>query len=112
MTDIPHFDLPFRITTASGKTKIVEVEQDSYEDVAVCLQAALRTEKGFRPEMPTFGVTDLVFQEVPVDTATLRAELEVHESRMVLALSERPDTIDSLVDTILIETSSKEELGG
>jgi phage baseplate assembly protein W len=59
MAEIPHFASPFRIVAGSVAT----VEQDSDEDILGCVQVILRTDAGFRDEVPEFGVEELAFNQ-------------------------------------------------
>jgi len=47
----PHFDLPFRFLKSGGA---VVSEQDSFDDVANCVEAICRTPQGFRVDNPDF----------------------------------------------------------
>jgi hypothetical protein len=90
-------------------TAPVVVEQDSLEDVINCVSAALRTDKGSRVDMPTFGVPDPTFQVLPMDTNEIIAEVTSHEDRAAITLAETPDKLDSLIDQITAEVGLREE---
>lgn len=84
MADIPHFAFPFRFEDG----KVVEVEQDSIDDVASCVHAILSVEVGELISLPEFGVPDLVFiQEgaTPGDVAKL---IENQEPRLDITIEE------------------------
>lgn len=58
MADVPHFASPFQIV---GKQASV-IEQDSDQDLLLCVATLLRTEIGSRDELPEYGIEDLAFQ--------------------------------------------------
>jgi hypothetical protein len=60
----PHFDLPFRFSSGGHRPAAV-TEQDGPKDVLNCVHAILAYPKEFRPELPDFGVDELVFQSNP-----------------------------------------------
>ena len=51
MSDIPHFDYPFRFVNGHARC----VEQDSADEIANAALAVLKTPPGFRAELPDFG---------------------------------------------------------
>jgi hypothetical protein len=80
MADEPiptHFALPFRWSTLHHA---VENVQDSPEDVADCVVAAVLTPLGWRAEQTEFGITDPTFAS-PVDIEQLISEIEIDEPR-------------------------------
>lgn len=96
---VPHFDLPFRLLGRGFAT----VEQDSYEDVANCVEAIIRTPYGTRDDSPEFGIDDLTFDIRPLNIEALTAQIENEEPRTTLAVREDPNLIDNLVSKIVIE---------
>lgn len=74
MADVPHLAWPFRF----GARKLVQVEQDSIEDVQQSVHAYLATPRGSRPLNPDFGVEDPTFGP-GVDAGRLAAEIEASE---------------------------------
>lgn len=77
--EVAHFSVPFRYV--AGKALVVE--QDTLEEIRQCIEAALRTELGFRDEAPDFGTEDTTFQTVPIDTGTLVNQVITSEPRAV-----------------------------
>lgn len=102
---IPHFDLPFRMSAQSGGISPAIVEQDTIEDVANCCEMGLRYRQTERFLVPTFGLTDPVFQEQPIDTATMIAEVLHHEPRGQMLMDQEPDAIDVLIVRVNTEVS-------
>jgi len=95
----PHFDLPFRIAAHAVAT----VEQDSSEDIANCVECIIRTPNGFREDSPDFGLNDVVFSPIPMDTDALVAQIKAQEPRATVVIKEQPSLIDTLVDTLTVE---------
>ena len=91
---IPHLRLPFRI----GPTGAAEVvEQDSYEEIAQCVEVLLTTRQGDRLAVADYGVPDQVFlNENEVSAASLASLVQKWEPRAVVALGSAPVTGDEL----------------
>jgi hypothetical protein len=87
MPDIPHFDLPFRFV--GDPPRVASIEQDSINDVAVCVEATLRVRPGELLADPKFGTTDPTFSN-PNDSTldTLMTEVEVWEPRATVAVED------------------------
>lgn len=107
MAQIPHFALPFRFAPGGHA---VEVEQDSVEDVAACIEAAFRTEPGERDGMPDFGVPDQVFEVLPLDMEKLAAAAAAYEPRTELLLEDAPELLEETARRIRAEVATREEV--
>jgi hypothetical protein len=93
LTPIPHFDLPFKF----GRNHHANVvQQDIDKDVINCVHAALRTRRGFRFYVPTFGITDPTFETVPIDINLIEHEVSENEPRAHMVLDQLFDMIDYL----------------
>ncbi|MDW5597657.1 hypothetical protein VSS74_25120 [Conexibacter stalactiti] len=101
MIEIPHLSLPLRLTHDGFAT----VEQDSAQHVAECVEAAARTELGWRIEAPEFGVPSFVMAAGGVDVEELREALVTSEPRaeIVAELIEELDELRAESIRILIE---------
>jgi len=108
VTDIPHFDLPFRMAYQHGVPSAVEVDQDTNDDVFNCVVAIVRTHVGFRPEVPDFGLSDLVFVVQPLDTDSLQADITIQEPRASVLIKEMPTYMDELEAHLVIQASKRE----
>lgn len=97
MTDLPHFDLPFRF----GPQAAV-VEQDSVEEIAECVLAILLCPQGYRVELPEFGVDDPTFSVPDVDLEAVRAAITTWEPRADAVLSQAPDSLDELIRRVQV----------
>jgi len=112
MTDIPHFDLPFRMQYYSGVPHAVEVEQDTNDDVFNCVVAIVRTHEGFRPEVPEFGLPDQVFLLQPLDTDALQTDITIQEERAQVLIETLPTFMDDLEVHLKVQASKREAIGG
>jgi len=101
MADVPHFALPFQLGPAGAPV----VEQDSIDDIANCVTAIAVTHIGWRAEVPTFGIPDLVLRRVPIGAEDINSWISNQEPRALLTVEERPDKVDSLIDYINIGVS-------
>lgn len=94
----PHFDLPFRMVGGS----FAVVEQDSQEDIANCVEAIVRTPFASIPDSPDFGVDDHSFDNQPIDTNALTAQILNQEPRATILIEEQTDLVDNLIEHIAI----------
>jgi|SRR5215472_7277139 len=95
----PHFDLPFKLTLNGANT----VEQDTYEDVANCVECICRTPQGFRIDNFEFGFPNLELLSQPILTEDVEETVSEQEPRAVLLFTEQPDLVDVLIDRITVE---------
>lgn len=84
MADIPHFAFPFRFSGG----KVVEVEQDSIDDIASCVHAILSVERGELIQMPEFGVIDLTFLMTEAAIPEIKEAIQSQEPRATVAIEE------------------------
>lgn len=98
MTDLPHFSLPF--TVASGQA--VVVEQDTTDDVVACVVAILLCPRGYRTELPGFGLDDPTFTEARPDIDAITRAITEWEPRADTVLATEPDDFDALVHYVSI----------
>lgn len=100
----PHFNFPFALSGSS----VSVVEQDTIDDIINCVEVALLTHVGYRPEAPRFGVPDFAFLKQPIGRDYILQILQTQEPRAALAIQESPDPFDQLIDRILVEIGVKE----
>jgi len=105
MTDVPHFDLPFRFTSPQAAV----VEQDSVEEIAECVLAILLCPQGYRVELPEFGMDDPTFSMPEVDLEAVRQAVELWEPRAELLLGQRPDALDELISRVQVQVQVRSE---
>jgi len=106
VTDVPHFDLPLRFDP--GQSRMAEVEQESVEEILACVLAVMLCERGFRVDVPEFGIDDPTFDPV-VDTDLLRSQIELWEPRAQLALGQRRDELDQLIARVQMRLQVRTE---
>ena len=99
----PHFDIPFRFFTNGGAAV---VEQDSFEDIANCVEVICRTPYGFRLDNPDFGFPSVELLSQPVLAEDVIETVQNQEPRASLLLTEAPDVLDYLIDRITVEISA------
>lgn len=106
MADAPHFAYPFRLETdpASGALAAVVTEQESADEVADCVTRIVRTPRGFRDELPEFGISDPTFEQTPVDADLLTDELHEWEPRTDLEGVSRIDSLDELISIVRFDS--------
>lgn len=105
MAETPHFAVPFR--AVGGRFAVNE--QDTLDDVADCVEAALLTRVGERAEHPDYGTSDLTFQQRPLNLDALVREVETWEPRAHLLAEERPDLLDEAVTRASLTLSLEED---
>jgi len=108
MTTIPHFDMPFRFSTAGQHAAVVE--QDSGDDVTNCVETTMRTTRGSRMFVPLFGITDPVFNIKPLPqfiTDRMQQEVEQSEPRATTHFTDLGDVLDAMIANIVVEVSNE-----
>lgn len=101
MPDIPHFDYPFRIARGSAVT----VEQDTIEEIVNCVLAIMKTPRGFRIELPEFGVREQTFTENGPSRNEIQRAIEVWEDRARTTIDS--GTLDQLAYTVSIQVQER-----
>lgn len=96
MTDVPHFSYPFRFATPLAAVS----EQDSLDEIADCVLVTLLCPRGYRAELPEFGLPDLTFSSPDVDVDVLRRTVEFWEPRALTIFDAQPDPMDALLSHI------------
>lgn len=106
MAEIPHFGLPFRID-AGGHAAVNE--QDTVEDVAACVEAALRTEPGERDGAPAFGVPEQTFNQLPLDLDAITDVVTASEPRARVLAQDAPEALDEAIRRVRMTVSTRED---
>lgn len=81
---IPHLRFPFQVIG----DKAAVVEQNSYDEIAQCVQIVLTTSVGERIEVPTYGVSDPVFS----------SDSQARQQAMIEALNDWEPRWDGTLD--------------
>ena len=104
MTNIPHFDYPFRLRL-DGHAAVCE--QDSIEDIESCLASVLLTEQGQRVELPEWGITSPLFDLQPLDLQSIYDDITEQEPRALVSIAQQTSPVDYL--TALVEVDLKQQ---
>ena len=103
MADIPHFTVPFKISSIGHGTPTAEVtEQDSPEEILDCVEVVLRYETGFRIEKPDFGTPDQTFAEGVPDTRRIFEAIDAWEPRAEPVITAEVDKFDALISRVKV----------
>lgn len=95
MIDNPHFRLPLDGSFA-------EVEQGSPEEIAQCVEAIVRTPRGFRDDAPELGLPQLAFSEGGADPELVAVALAEHEPRAEQLVTEAPGLLDQALSIVKV----------
>lgn len=104
---IPHPAIPPRLRPDGG---LVEVEQDSPDEIYQCVTAVLLTPAGSRMDLPDMGLTDPLWTDMDsqADVERIRAQLDPrggYETRLEVLATERPDLVDQALKLINVRTN-------
>lgn len=92
MDDLPHIAWPYQL----GAT----VDQDSDAERLAAAAVIVCTPRGYRDDLPDFGVTQPVFEQTPLDLERLAGELAASDPRLVADAEELLDLADSATRTV------------
>jgi hypothetical protein len=113
MADVPHFALPFQWAAApGGGLCALEYEQESVAEVGACCEAIIRTVRGQRTSLPTFGRPQLEFNtSADLTRAVLAQALRDQEPRVQALVTAEPSPGDELVQAVraLIAPADEQE---
>lgn len=73
----PHFGWPFTIVNKGASV----VDQDTSQEIYACVAAIVNTQVGEIPEIPTIGLPDLTFAQMPPDVNQLSQIVGQQEPR-------------------------------
>jgi phage baseplate assembly protein W len=105
VTDVPHFDLPFRFANPQAAV----VEQDSVDEIANCVYALLICPLGYRVELPAYGLADPTFAMPAPDLDEIRDAIETWEERAGVVLDEHRDALDELIARVGVDVHVRTE---
>lgn len=102
----PHFRYPFRFGAGANKHALVN-EQSSEDDIIACVIAIVKTPRGFRDDVPEFGVPEQIFAEQPLNIEEIQSALEEWEERAAYKIVTEPDFRERLAAHLTINVQSK-----
>jgi phage baseplate assembly protein W len=104
--DQPHFCYPFQFGSGTDKHALVN-QQDSEDDIMACVIAIIKTQRGWRDDLPDFGVPPQVFAEQPLRVEDVRSALNEWEDRAAYKVTTEPDFVAWLTARLKIEVQSR-----
>lgn len=111
--ETPHFAHPFTIAPLpDGTLAAVVREQDDIEEITDCVTRIVSFRRGERDELPTFGISDPLFAQQPIDTRLLSAEIAEWEDRVEVDAESQIGSFDELIANVQLTidpTSEGEE---
>lgn len=97
MAELPHFAWPMQfVTLPDGGVTYATVEQDTDADLEASAAIIACTPRGWRDDDPTFGVSSPVFEQGPIDTDRLAAELAQADDRLDVDVDEVLDLANAM----------------
>lgn len=105
----PKLAVPFRLN-AKG-TALEVVEQDSFEEIAACVEMTLATPLGWRLENPDFGLRDQTFGEGGADLHEIQNTISMWEPRADVLLDREPELLRGWVDDVNLIIQRRGALG-
>jgi hypothetical protein len=100
MNEAPHIASPF----AFGPAGVSTTEQDSIEEIQDCVENIVRFRKGWREDLPDFGIPDLSFLQKPINTKPIFDAIAEYEPRAVPIIASEPETIVGWIENVLVTT--------
>jgi hypothetical protein len=102
---IPHLDLPVRAVNGV----LVSVDQDSLDEIAVCVESTLRYQPGdFDPE-PAFGVPDQTFRQGGADVDAVTSAVRAWEPRADALVTEDASLMGDLIETVRVDLTGTDQ---
>jgi phage baseplate assembly protein W len=107
MADTPQFELPFRLD--AGEKAVLEVEQDSIDEIAGSVEALLRTPIGWYEDQPGYGVAEHTFDEGDISFSEIQTAITIWEPRADVILDAEPDRLDAMVRNINLNVTGRSD---
>lgn len=95
MADLPHLGWPYRLGAV--------VEQDSPQELLASAAVIACTPRGQRDDNPAFGVTTPLFEQRPVDTRRLAAEISRSDPRLNPSVEEAAGLRDAMTAQLRVD---------
>jgi phage baseplate assembly protein W len=106
LPDQPHFRYPFRFGNGVDKHALVN-EQDSEDDVMACVYAIIKTDRGWRDDLPEFGIVPQIFDEQPLKVDDVKAALDQWEERASYKVTTEQHFRERLAAVLRVEVRSR-----
>lgn len=101
MVDNPHFVNPF----AYLKSGCPVVDQDTPTEIQQCAEASLRTPRGSRTGLPTFGIRSQELLQGGANLAEIRADVSLHEERITVD-PHRDGLLRDAIDNVRVDLNA------
>lgn len=101
---VPHFAFPFRVRGSHAQT----VEQDTLEDLSMCVEVLVATERGSRLELPAYGIDQLPLR-TRINHNALLGAISEWEPRVTASIIESYDGDDPLIRHLAVKISRDRE---
>jgi phage baseplate assembly protein W len=98
----------FPVTLQGGR--LATVTQGAPREIAQCVQALLRTPRGWRGDFPPYGDTGLDPQEFRMagaDLAEIDRQITTYEPRADSLIDEDPDALNDALSLVGVQLSSR-----
>jgi phage baseplate assembly protein W len=102
----PHFRYPFRFDDGLDKHALVN-DQGTEDEIIDCVIAIVKTPRGFRDDLPEFGIIDSTFNEQPLRVEDIHAALDQWEERAAYRVTTQSDFRERLAAVLQIEVQSR-----
>ena len=89
-TTVPHMTFPLTFSATNG---VSVCDQDSDEDIISCVQAVANCTLGEFPLIPSFGIPDLTFTQMPISSSRIASSIQLWEQRATI------DAIENVLNT-------------
>lgn len=89
--------------------RMAMVQQDSSDDIVMCITNLLLTRPGEREMNPEYGSQDLTFARQPIDEHALHMVIEEWEPRAAVVIEQDPKFLDELAVRIQISISRADQ---
>jgi len=102
---IPHLVAPLQVVGG----RFLAVEQDTDEEVAVCVRNICAFEQGYRHEDPDFGIPDPTFRVMPIDTNAIAQALADYEDRAQVNITQELTPDGAVTLRLEVDVPASEE---
>lgn len=103
---VPHFVIPFHFHDHGHGVQAHVVDQDTNDEIFVCVEAIARFPLGFRIEKTDFGMPDQTFTEGGVDEEEIRVSILNQEPRAEILVEHHIETYDELITNARIKVAA------
>lgn len=108
--ETPHFAHPFRFEAVPGHgVSAVVTEQHSEPEIEDCVLRVVSYARGFRDDLPEFGISDPTFQQQPISVERVASEIAEWETRAEVDVLAEINSFDELIANLRIGVDVERE---